>query len=156
LRGDKAEPSQIQAVAGKDFVQHALWLIPWNAQTPCMREEQHHLKATSVQYAFGGQTETCWVPAKKTSCKAHGEDDEDIVLAPYWAVDFAKAEEKPNMDLKPVTIKFGKLGDVTGIGANALKMCVLSGADANGVLTIYALTNTRKVKAGEILLRKQK
>ena len=43
-----------------------------------------------------------------------------------------------------------------GIGFSALKLGIGSGAAGNGMLRIHALTNTRRVKAGEVLLRKQK
>ena len=154
LRGDKEKPSEIQAVAGQDFVQHALWLLPWNAEQPCTSKEQNHAKATTVEFSFAGEVETCWVPARCRGFRG-GDDDEDSVVAPYWAVDFAKAEEKPNMDLKPVTIKLGKLGEVSGLSSNALKLSAQAGPQGNGLLTIYALTNTKRVKAGEVLLRKK-
>ena len=111
-------------------------------------------QTTRRQRAWNSRSEV-GRPAKKIySSKESGEDDEDSVLAPYWAVDFAKAEEKPNMDLKPVYIKLAKLGDVMGLSLGALKLC--APAEGNAVLTIFALTNTRRVKAGEVLLRKQK
>ena len=130
-----------------------MWLLPWNAERPRTTEEPTHPKATMVEFAFGGEIEKCWAPAPKGGFRGGGE--EDSVLAPYWAIDWAKAEEKPNMDLKPVTLKLAKLGEVTGISSNALKLRTQGGAQGNGVLTIYALTNTRRVKAGEVLLRKK-
>ena len=104
---------------------------------------------------FEGEKDKCWVPAKKIFEKGSGKDEEDNVVAPYWAVDFAKDEEKPNMSLKPVTLKLGKLGEVTGISKPALTLPTPGGAQGNGLLTIYALTNTKRVKVGDVLLRKQ-
>ena len=103
---------------------------------------------------FEGEKDKCWVPAKKIFEKGSGKD-EDNVVAPYWAVDFAKDEEKPNMSLKPVTLKLGKLGEVTGISKSDLTLPTPGGAQGNGLLTIYALTNTKRVKVGDVLLRKQ-
>ena len=153
LRGDPAEPAKIQAVAAKDFVQHGLWLLPWNANGAITIKEQTQKKATTVELAFHGETSTCWVSHLK-ACSWTDVDDEESVVAPYWAVDFATDGEKPNMDLKPVTLKLAKMGEVGGLSANVLKLIARPGHEGEGMLRIYALTNTRRVKANEVLLRK--
>ena len=86
--------------------------------------------------------------------RLRGKGDGDSVLAPYWAVDFAKDEEKPNMDLKWVCVKLLNIGEVSGVGVSALTLVTQRGQDGNGKLYIQALTNTKRVKEGDILLRK--
>ena len=114
-------------------------------------------KATTVELSFAGETDVCWVRASKAcSWSTDDEGATDSVVAPYWAVDFAKGDEKPNMDLKPIEIKVTKLGDTLGLAANTLRLVTRPGAQGNGVLKIFALTNTRRLKSGEVLLRKDR
>ena len=77
------------------------------------------------------------------------------MVAPYWAVDFAKGEEKANMDLKIVNLKLGKMGEVSGLATAFLGLVLQRGTDANGKLLIQALTNTKRLKEGDVLLRKE-
>ena len=79
-----------------------------------------------------------------------GEHVDEHVFAPYSAVDFAKAEETLSMYLKLVPFSLASLGDVTGSSSDASNWVTQD----QGMLTIYALTNTRRVKSNMVLLRK--
>ena len=154
LRGSAEEPAKIQAIAKKEFPANSLWLLPFNSRSPCSSKEPSHKKAAKVELWFRDEVSTCWVPFSN-ACAWSDEGEADSVVAPYWAVDFAKGEEKANMDLKIVNLKLGKMGEVSGLATAFLGLVLQRGTDANGKLLIQALTNTKRLKEGDVLLRKE-
>ena len=154
LRGSAQEPAKIQAIAKKEFPANSLWLLPLNTRNACSSKEPSHKKAAKVELWFRDEVSTCWVPFSN-GIWSPNEGEADSVVAPYWAVDFAKGEEKANMDLKIVNLKLGKMGEVSGLATAFLGLVLQRGADANGRLAIQALTNTKRLKEGDVLLRKE-
>ena len=155
LRGSAQEPAKIQVIAKKEFPANSLWLLPLNTRNACSSKEPSHKKAAKVELWFRDEVSTCWVPFSNACAWSADEGEGDSVVAPYWAVDFAKGEEKANMDLRIVNLKLAKMGEVSGLATPFLGLVLQRGPDANGRLAIQALTNTKRLKEGDVLLRKE-
>ena len=104
---------------------------------------------------------TCWVPFTNSCAWAPDDkkvapgDKKNSVLAPYCAVDFTIGEEKSYMEPRPVELKLGRMGEASGLASTALRLVAFGGGEGNGILAMQALTDTKRLKKGDVLLWKE-